>query len=164
MTPRLIVLLGILWLVSLLWAYRFGVGNEQNVCEAAKVKPLVQAIEHHDQVAAAGNTIERKTVARVKKTEAIFNGIQQGVFQYAQTHPIASECALDPDGMRLWRAANANTKPDGTGSGHAGMPGAGTAALGQDAGSAGRSRSDGEGIPPMPGTSPGTGELDQENP
>lgn len=89
--------------------YLTGKSNEQTANQAAQGKALEAAVEKHDQTAAAGQVVEQQSEARAAKTEAAFNIIQKGVVTYAQKHPVAgpgSQCGIDPDGLRLWRAAN----------------------------------------------------------
>lgn len=136
--------------------YFLGKADQRTDDEAAKVKPLQQAIVRHNTAAIAGQAVEQKTVAAVAKTEARFKGIIRGVNQHATQNlqALAADCSLDADGLRLWRAANANTDPEPAASGYGGLPAAGTARLRQDAGLAGQPRGDGEGISPLPGASP----------
>ena len=156
------ILIGLL-IAAGVFASGFGLAfrMEHANCEAAKVKPLEQAIEHHDQVAAVAQVVEQKTATIVAKTEATFNGIQLGVLNYAQNHPLDSDCSIGADGLRVWNAANADSNPDPTGERFTGLPAAGPTEIGQDAGSAGGPRSDGQGVPPVPGASPGLDQLDQ---
>lgn len=137
--------------------YFLGKADQRTDDDAAKLKPLQQAIVRHNVAAAAGQAVEQKTVAAVAKTEARFKGIIRGVSQHATQNlqALAADCSLDPDGLRLWRAANANADSEPATSGYGGLPAAGTARLGQDAGLAGQPRGDGQGVSPVPGASPG---------
>ena len=101
----LLVRIGILAIVFALGAglgYRYA----NTACKAGQAEAQVEAIETHDKKADVGKDIERITVQRAVKTEAVFSGIQQGVITYAQNHPAATDCHIGADGMRLWVAAN----------------------------------------------------------
>ncbi|MGO4380357.1 hypothetical protein [Pseudoduganella sp. RAF53_2] len=108
MTARLALLLAILWASTLLWTYRFAVTNTTNAAAAEQSTQLVVGIEKHDQKANAGLAVETKTSAKLARTEANFQKLEQRVLNYAQTHAGATDCGLDADGLRTWVAANAD--------------------------------------------------------
>lgn len=162
--------LALTWLIRLALAVAFlgagaafGYRYADNACKARKSEAQTVAIEQHDEAAVVGQTVERETVKRTVKTEAVFNGIQLGVIDYAQKHPAATDCRLDDDGLRLWHAANANAEPLPAAERDAAMRDAGTAAERGDDGSIEQSHRSRQGLSPVPGSASGSGELAGED-
>lgn len=145
-----------------LGGYFTGKSNEHNADDAKKGKALETAVEKHDEAEAVGQEVERQSAVRSAKTEAIFNGIQQGVITYAQTHR-PDDCGLDADGMRIWRAANDGADFETSSGGQGGVPSATAAEEQQPNGSTGEPRSSGQAVPPVPGPASSAGQLDGEN-
>lgn len=161
-SPRLAVLLAILWAASLVWTYRFAVGNTRNACEAAKIAPLQSAILRHHIAAAAGQGAERQAAVRATKTENIFNGLQTGVLTYVQTH--SSTCRLDADGLRLWAAANAGADTESATDVSDAVPAAAAAGQPEGYGALGESHRRGQELSPVSRPASGAGGLAGENP
>ena len=123
------------------------------VDKAGRLDEQQLVIVKHDQKAAAGAGVEKQTTQHVAQTAAVFNGINQELIKHAQTHPLDGDCSLDDDGLRLWRAANANREPDSAGSGNAEVPGLDPRpGQRQDAGPAGESRAGDEDVPRVQGS------------
>jgi phage/conjugal plasmid C-4 type zinc finger TraR family protein len=156
MKSRLIVLLPILWVASLLLTYQFARTNTENAHQAAAVPALVKAIEAHDGKADAGHKADVGHQRRAEKTDATFERINSDLIDYAQSHedPDPDYCSLDAHGLRLWRAANANTDPGAVES-KTGEPGsevpeaAATTEERPPQGSPGESHRRGEAVPQM---------------
>jgi hypothetical protein len=146
-----------------LGGYFTGKSNEHNADEAKKGEALEAAVEKHDEVAAVGQEVEHQSTVRAAKTETVFNGIQQGVVIYAQKHPAAADCSLDPDGLRLWRAANDGADADAAGSGQGGVSAAAATGEREHDGSADEPRGGGQAVPPVPGPAQGADHLAGEN-
>ena len=70
----------------------------RNAGEAQKAVAQTVAIEAHTEAAVIGQAVERETVQRHVKTEAVFNGITQGAIIYAQSHPAAIRARCTPCG------------------------------------------------------------------
>ena len=164
MSARTALLLAVLWACTLAWTYRFADENATNAFEAKKVPALVQSIEKHNVKADAGHKVEVSAAVRAAKTEANFEKIESEVVHYAQTHPAATDCSIDADGLRLWRAANTNTGPFPSREPDNKVP-EDPAAAGerQDGGPAEQPRPGGEGLSRVPGKAPGLGGLDGED-
>ena len=143
--------------------YFLGKADERTNQQAKKAVALESVIVTHNEVAAGGQAVERETVRRTVKTEAVFNGIQQGVTTYAQNHPAADDCRLDAGGLRLWRAANANADPLPAGERDAALPDAADAAERRDDRSADQPYRGDQGLSPVQGPAPGAGGLAGEN-
>lgn len=149
-----------------LGGYFTGKSNEHNTEEAKKGEALEAAVEKHDEAETVGQEVERQSVVRTAKTESVFNGIQQGVVTYAQTHPAADHdghCSLDSDGLRLWRAANDGADAEAAGGGQGGVPTAAATDEREPGRSAGEPRDGGEGVPPVPGPAQSPDRLDGGN-
>nr|WP_091939725.1 hypothetical protein [Propionivibrio dicarboxylicus] len=138
--------------------YFFGRSNEHNANEANKVAAVEGGVKKHNQAAIAGGKAESNSAARKVQTEAFFNAIQTKEISYAQTHS-APQCRLDPDGLCLWIAANANADPDTTCSGYGALRTAATTGERDDRRSADESHRGGEGVSPVQGSAPGADRL-----
>lgn len=151
-------------MLAVLFAGGYGVGHRHaaNDCEAGRARTQAAAIERHDQAAAAGDAVELKAARRAEKTEAVFNTIKSGEITYAQTHP-AAVCGLDPDGLRLWRDANAGADAVSASELHAGMPAAAAAGERGAGELAVEPHLGGAAVPPVPGPAQGAGGLAGEN-
>jgi len=145
-----------------LGGYVAGKSNEHNAYQAKQGEALEVAVEKHDEAAVVGQVAEHHSAVRAAKTESVFNGIQQGVVTYAQTHP-AAMCSLDPDGLRLWRAANDGADAEAAGGGQGGVPTVTGAAERQPDGSTGEPRDGGAGVSPVPGPAQSPDRLAGEN-
>lgn len=149
-----------------LGGYFTGKSSEHNADQAKQGEALEATVEKHDEAATVGQEAEQQSAVRAAKTESVFNGIQQGVVTYAQTHPAADHddhCSLDPDGLRLWRAANDGADAEAAGGGQGGVPAAAATDERPPGGSAGGPRDGGEGIPPVPGPAQSPDRLDGDN-
>ena len=129
-----------------------------NACQAKKEDAQDVAIEVHDGAAQAGQVVERKTARRAAKTEAVFNRVQQGVVAYVQTHS-AAVCGLDPDGLRLWNAANQGADSVAAAERDATVSDVAAADDGRADGSADQSHRGGQGVSPVPGPASGLSGL-----
>ena len=143
--------------------YFTGTKAEHNANEAQRAEAQDTAIGLHNAKSIVGERVERETVARTVKTEAVFNGLNQGVITYAQSHPVATDCRLDADGLRLWTAANAGADAQPVAERSAGMPVAAATAERWNDGSAEQSHRGGQGLSPVPGSAPGASQLVEEN-
>lgn len=143
-------------------AYFFGRTNQHNADQVKQSEVVEKGIEAHDRAAVAGQTAERQSESRKSKTEAVFNDITQREIVHAKQNA-AVQCSLDPDGLRLWRAANAGADADAAGDGYAAMPGAAAASQRSDQRSAVESHRGSEGVSPVPGSAPGVDQLAGEN-
>ena len=164
MTARMGALLMLLWLATLMAAYLHGASTAHNSIEAAKVPAIEKAIARHNLVATAGQKIEVAAVARAAKTETHFQKIENEVIRYVQTHPIATDCSMDSDGLRIWRAANRNAESDTTGEPDEGVPAAAGPGEREPSGSAIEPRAGGEAVSLVPGPVGGLREVDGERP
>jgi hypothetical protein len=163
-TPRVGWLLVILWACSLLWVYQFAARNTNNAVQATRVVVMEKAIDHHNVLAAAGQKVEAKASLKQAKTEAHFEQLHTEVLTYAQTHPFATDCSIDADGLRIWRSANSNAETAGAGEPDPGLRGSATAKEWQDAGPPRQPRPSGEGVSPVQGEAPGAGGMGDDNP
>lgn len=143
--------------------YFTGIKAEHNANEAQRAEAQQTAIELHNAKTIVGERVERETVQRTVKTEAVFNGINQGVITYAQNHPVATDCRLDDDGLRLWSAANAGADAEPIGERSAGMRGIVTTAERRDDGSAEQPHRNGPGLSPVPRSTPWLDQLAGED-
>ena len=134
-----------------------------NASKAGTADAQTVAIENHDAAAVVGQAVERETVQRAVKTEAVFNGIQLGMISYAQNHPFNDVCRLDDDGLRLWNAANAGADATSSAERDAGMPGIASSSERSHDGSSDQSRRRGDGLSPVQGSAPGAGAVAGEN-
>ena len=160
MTPlanRLLAVLVVAIVSSAGGAY-LGYRYADNACQAEKLAAQDVVIEEHDDAARAGKVVERETVRRAAKTEAVFNDVQQGVVAYVQTHP-AAVCSLDADGLRLWNAANQGADPAAAGERDATVPGVAAGDERDDDGPADQSHRGRQGVSPVPGSAPGLGGM-----
>lgn len=162
MTPRSSLVVELLaFLGALYLAYQYGVNHSQLVCEAAKVQPLVQAIQSHNTKAAAGQRVEKATFAAVAQNNAAFDLLDAEVKKYAEQNRAVADCGLDDDGLRLWRAANAGAGLAGAGQPDGSLPGAAAAAGQRQAGGpAGKPRAGGSDLPQLPQGVPGADRVD----
>jgi hypothetical protein len=140
----------------------FGYRYADNACEAQQGKAQAEVVVQHNDAADSGQAVEKKSVQRAAKTEAVFNGIQKGVTTYAQNHPV-DDCRLDADGLRLWRAANANTDALPSGERSAALSSAADAAERGDDGPSRQPYRGDEGISPVQGSASGVGGMAGEN-
>ena len=139
--------------------YFLGRDDANKAQQAREKTALVAAVESHDTKATAGQLAERRSIQRASATETLFNGITQGAILYAQTHPVADDCHLDADGLRLWSSANAGAEADATGV-QPGRVSTSTTAIERRAdGSADQSHPDGQGVSPVPGPASGADRL-----
>lgn len=156
------VLLGLLvWTLFVGGAsYHQGHKAAVNKCDAKKVEAMKSAIASANKTAEKDNkTLAAHEQAR-ERIRTVFKPIREEVIRYVETHAAdAGEC-LDPDGMRLWRSANAGDrqtptapKPDYT------LPGSASAPLGTGGGPAGQPRADGGAVPRMPDATESAGRL-----
>lgn len=162
MTARTSALVECLVFLALMYAsYLFGAHNAQLACEAAKVKPMAQAIENHNQKAARAQQVEKKTVTAVAQNNAVFDLLDAEVKKYAEKNTAATDCGLDADGLRIWRAANSGAAPSGAGQPDGSLSGPTTAAGQRQAGGpAGQSHDGGADLPQLPQSPPGADRLD----
>ncbi len=156
----ILLLVGVALFVA---GYFTGTKAEHNANEAEKKHAQDVATELHNAKSIVGERVERETVQQTTKTEAVFNGINQGVITYAQNHPVADNCRLDDDGLRLWLAANQGTNTHPAAVRDAGVPGAAATAERSDDGSADQSHRGGQGVSPVPGSAPGADQLAGEH-
>ena len=133
-----------------------------NACEAQQGEAQAEVVTQHNDAADSGLAVEKKTVQRAAKTEAVFNGIHQRVTTYAQNHP-ADDCRLDADGLRLWRAANANTDALPASERDAALSAAADAAERRDDGPADQPYRGDQGLSPVQGPASGAGGMAGEN-
>lgn len=151
----------LVFLALMFAAYKFGARNGQLACQAAKVAPLVQSIETHNKKAARAQQVEKKTVAAVAHTDAVFDLIDAEVKKYAEKTAANDDCGLDDDGLRLWRAANAGAEPVGAGQPDGGVSsGVAAASQRQAGGPAGQPHNIRADLPQVPPVVPGAGRLD----
>ena len=163
MSGRLAGLLGVLWICTLGWTYRFASENVHNAVQAAAVTSLVANVEQHNRKADEGLAVEKQVATRQAATEANFQRIEEEVLTYAEKHAGDVECGLDADGLRIWNAANANTEPKTASPGEPdrGLPGTAHSDERQEERAAGQPRTGGEAVPQMPGEPSRLSELDQ---
>lgn len=145
--------------VLFLTGYFLGKDDERTDQRARVATAMETVIAEHNQTAIVGQQVERRAVQRAATTETLFNGITQGAILYAQTHPVADDCRLDADGLRLWTRANAGAEAVATGSQPGGMSAAGAAGERRADGSPDQPHRDGQGVSPMPGSAPGSARL-----
>ena len=151
MTPRTGWFLLALWLASLMGTYSFASRNEANACKAAEVPVLKTVIVTHNKRAAKGHQAEVNGAVRAAKTEANFMKLEREIFTYAQKHPVAADCSIDVDGLRLWRAANSNADIDDARGYDGGLPGSSAASQRRTTNIAPESYTGSEDLSPVPG-------------
>ena len=156
----ILLLVGVALFVA---GYFTGTKAEHNANEAEKKHAQDVATELHNAKSIVGERVERETVQQTTKTEAVFNGINQGVITYAQNHPVADNCRLDDDGLRLWRAANAGADLEPATVGDSPVRTATAAGERGDDGSADQSQRSGAFVSPVPGSAPGADQLAGEH-
>lgn len=151
----------LVFVASLYAAFLYGAHQERIACEAAKVKPLEQSIKTHNEKAARGQLVEKTTVGAVAQNNAVFDLLDAEVKKYAEKNRAATDCGLDDDGLRLWRAANAGTEPTGSGQPDGSLPGTTAAARQWQAGRAAGEPYDGSAhLPQLPQGISGPDPLD----
>jgi len=123
MSARTGLLVGLLWLVSILWTYQFASQNVENAHKAAVVPAIVKAVQKHEEKADKGHQVAATAAAKVAKVDQTFQKIEEGVLTYAQQNPGRADCSLNADGLRLWRAANRGEFAEPEGSAGRGSPG-----------------------------------------
>jgi hypothetical protein len=141
--------------------YQAGYRNASNAAAADKLAAVQRAIEQAEAVAAQDAEVLGAHEDKRERIRTVFQTIREEVTRYVQTHAgDAGEC-LDPDGMRLWLAANnaspaTAARPDYT------MPGPAAATLGTRGGLAGQPRAGGGAVSRVPGTAPGAGGVGEK--
>ena len=157
------VLLGLLAFVAAVGAVSYSAGQRHaaNACAADKAASLTRAIEQANAIAMQDAEVLTAHEQEKSRIRPVFHPISEGVTRYVERHAGTADECLDPDGMRLWRAANnAGTatvpRPDYT------LPGPAAATLGARGGLAGQPRSGGGAVSRVPGTAPGAGGVGEE--
>lgn len=157
------VLIGLLAFVAAVGAggYSAGQRHAENACAADKSASLIRAIEQAEAVARQDAEVLTAHEQERERIRTAFQPIREGVTRYVERHAGTADECLDPDGMRLWLAANnASTatapRPDYT------LPGPAAATLGTRGGLVGQPRAGGGAVSRMPGTAPGTGGVGEE--
>jgi hypothetical protein len=152
------------WLAFLAWTAFVGAagwqtGREQarDACDAEKLVSVTRAIEQADAIREQDFEVLSTHEARVEHTRTVFQTIEHEVIRYVQAHPDDVDC-LGPDGLRLWRAANANSlEALSSPQSDVAVPGVARPRVGQGQGAAGQSRGGGEAVPRMQGQASGLG-------
>lgn len=141
-------------------AYQHGHETADNACAAAKAAALEAAIKRANATARKDNAALLAHETERERIRTVFQPIREEVIRYVETHAGAADECLDPDGLRLWRAANAGridapaaAQPDYT------LSGLAAATLGPGGRPAGQPRTDGGAVPRMPGAAEGAGGL-----
>lgn len=166
MNPLLLnpyMLIGLLAFVAAVGAGGYSAGHRHatNACAADKAASLTRAIEQAEAVAAQDAEVLGAHEDKRERIRTVFQTIREEVTRYVQTHAgDAGEC-LDPDGMRLWLAANNASpatapRPDYT------LPGPAAATIGTRGGLAGQPRAGGGAVSRMPGTAPSAGGVGEK--
>lgn len=156
------VLLGLLLLVAAVGAagYRAGYVRAADACAADKAASLTRAIAQANAIARQDAEVLGAHEQQRDRIRTVFQKIREGVTRYVHDHAGADVECLDPDGLRLWRDANAGTaaaaQPDYT------LPGPAAATLGARGGLAGQPRAGGGALSRVPGTAPGAGGVGEE--
>ncbi len=145
--------------VLFLTGYFMGKDDERTDQRARVATAMETVIAEHNQTAVVGQQVERRSVQRASATETLFNGITQGAILYAQSHPVADDCRLDADGLRLWTRANAGAEAAAAGDQPGDVSASVAAGERRADGSADQSHPDGQGVSPMPGSAPGAARL-----
>lgn len=78
----------------------------------AATKAVTDAREADHGGQAAATEVEAERVQQQQGTEAAFRIIYRDVIRYVDSNPVRPGCGIGPDGMRLWRAANAGIAPE----------------------------------------------------
>lgn len=139
-----------------------GVGEAR--CDAAKVAPLVTAIENHNQAAVAGHQVEAKALAAEARQTRHTARLIGEVTIYAKANPTPAACSLDPYRMYRWRAANRGAPADPIGEPDGAAPGDPAATEEREpGGSDGEPYPGGGRVPPAAGALPGPGGVAEEN-
>lgn len=139
--------------------WQTGREQAQDACQAEKVTALTRAIRQAEAIATQDAEVLTANEVERERIRTVFQPIREEVIRYVSDHASATEC-LDPDGLRLWRAANAGhsealpaAEPDYALSGFA------PATLGQGPGPARESRGYGSAVPRLPRTPESAGRL-----
>jgi hypothetical protein len=147
-------------LVSMLGVGAFGhwTGHrhEATACAADKADALARAIDQANAIARQDAEVLTAHEDRRERIRAAFQKIHEGVTRYVENHAgDAGEC-LSPDGLRLWRAANAGPAAAGAaGEPDYSLPGPAAATLGTRAALAGQPYGSGGALSRVPGTASG---------
>jgi len=143
--------------------YKMGYRHAENACAAATAAALTRAIEQADAVAQQDAEVLVAHEHARERIRTVFQPIRERVTRYVETHAGAADECLDPDGLRIWRAANAGSaeaaaapQPD------YGLPGSSPTTLGTRGGLAGQPRTDGGAVPRVPGAAAGAGGVGEE--
>lgn len=152
-----------LWIMLAAAAALFGSGvysghrYASNACAADKVAAIARAIEQADAIAKQDAEVLDTHEQGRERVRTVFQTIREEVIRYVENHAgDAGEC-LSPDGLRLWRAANAGPAAAGA----AGQPdytlsgGPADATLGTRGAPAGQPYGSGGELSRVPGTAPG---------
>lgn len=143
--------------------YRAGAVHASNACQAEKAEALTRAIEQANTIARQDAEVLGAHEQKRERIRAAFQPIREEVTRYVADHAGAADQCLDPDGLRIWRNANAGrvdppppAKPDYT------LPGPAAATLGAGGGPAGQPRAGGGVLSLVPRTAPGAGGVGEE--
>lgn len=163
LNPYVLAGIALLLLATGAAGYRAGHGRAADACAADKTAALARAIAQAEAVARQDAEVLAGHEQRRERLRTVFQPIREGVTRYAQDHAGADRECLDPDGMRLWLAANsgrpataAAAQPDRA------LSGSAAAALRARGGSAGQPRAGGGALPRMPGAAAGAGGVGEQ--
>lgn len=161
--PYVLLALLLSLLASGVAVYKMGYRHAENACAAATAASLTRAIEQADAVAQQDAEVLAGHEARRERIRTVFQPIREKVTRYVENHASAAAECLDPDGLRIWREANAGhaeaaaaPQPDYR------LPGPSAASLGTGGGFAGQPRADSGAVSRVPGTAPGAGGVGGE--
>lgn len=154
--PYVFIAIVLALLLAAASGYRAGHTHAAGACAAEKAGALARAIHQAEEIARQDAEVLAAHEQKKERIRTVFQPIRERVTRYVQDHAGAADECLDPDGLRLWRAANAGdasavSQPDYSLSG--------TAAATLDTGGrlAGQPRASGGAVSRVPGTSPGAG-------
>lgn len=142
--------------------YKAGYTHAENAAAADKAAALTRAIAQADAIALQDAEVLGGHEQKRERIRTVFRTIHDEVTRYVETHAAAGDC-LDPDGLRIWRAANAGRfdaasapEPDFS------LSGAAAATLGPRPGPAGQPRPGGGVVLRLPGTAARAGGVGQQ--
>lgn len=153
----LLILAGLLVIVGAV-GYRHGYKAAETQAQADLAARLRLAIAQADAIAAQDREVLSASEQRRERIRTVFQPIETEALRYVALHITDAEC-LDPDGLRLWHAANLGPDaPPSAAPAHA-LPAPAAAGLGQGAGPAPQPHPDGQALSRLPGTAPSPGGL-----
>ena len=123
-------------------------------CKTTETKRQSALITHTSETLARGKTVAQVAEKKAQSLDAFFDKLESRADYENKQNPVAAECSLSPERLRIWQEANAGAG-GGIGAGGASAkqpdPKASSSATAQErpvAGAGGQSPRGGKGLPP----------------